>query len=679
MSAMRRRTAAAADGRGTGRLQPHLTALIPGLALVVLMIVWASHDGGYDADTWYWGALLLLAAVGAVVTALRDRRSTLSRPTMIALVAFALYVTWSYLSITWAASPGDALAGSNRALLYLLAFTLMAVLPWTKEGALAALTTYVVGAGVIAVVVLVRLAEGTHVDQLVLDGRLVFPTGYFNSTVALFTIDGLAAIALAARPELPALLRGGLVATACAALQLAVIGQSRGWLFTLPLVAVVSLLFVRDRLRVVAVAVLPIVATAVPVHKLVAVFDGTSNSALVSAAKGAGRESLALCLVMLVLATLLAQLEKWRSPPDLSPSRRRQIGAVLATLVVAGAGLGALATTHGDPLAFISRQWGGFSQPPTAVATGSHFATVGSGRYDFWRVSLDAFVAHPIGGLGQDNFADYYVLHRRTSEDPVSTHSLEMRLLAQNGLVGFVLFAVFLGAGITAAVQARRRGSELGRAVAGAALLPLVVWLIHGSVDWFWEMPALTGPALGFLAMAGALGRPARAAIPDPSARRAWLRAPGVLARALGLVLAAVALGLPYLSVREVSIASDLRASNPARALNDLATAAALNPLSADPGRLGGTIALQTGRYVEAEQRFAQATARDPGGWYAWLGRGLAASALGEPSGATHDFEVAASINHQQPVIRAALARSHDAHPLSPAAALAMLVQTAAA
>jgi O-Antigen ligase/Tetratricopeptide repeat len=668
----------AVDGERDPGRHAALPALLVGIPAVALMLVWAAHDGGYDADTWYWGALLLLAALGAVLGGgLGRRRRRTSRPTRIALGAFALYVAWSYLSISWAASPGDAFQGSNRALLYLIVFALMAVLPWGAKGVLAALLIYVVGVGVIAIVVLVRLASGAHVDQLVLDGRLIFPTGYFNSTVALFTIDGLAAIVLAARRELPALLRGGLVAIACAALQLAVIGQSRGWLFTLPLVAVVGVAMVRDRFRVVATAIPPIVAAAVPVHKLIAVFNSTGHMALVAAAKAAGRESLVLCAVMAAVATLVAVMETFRPPPALSPGRRRRFGVALAVLAVTVACVGAVAATHGDPFGFISRQWRGFSTPTNTAVSGSHFATVGSGRYDFWRVSLDAFVKHPIGGLGQDNFADYYILHRRTSEDPVSTHSLEMRLLAQTGVVGFALFAVFLGAAIAAALQARRRGSELGRALAGAAMLPLAVWLIHGSVDWFWEMPALSGPALGFLAMAGALGRPA-ATVPDPGARWSWMRPLQLAAGSLAMLLAALALGLSYLSVREVSVASDLRASNPGRALDDLSTAANLNPLSADPGRLGGTIALQTGRYLEAEQRFEQAISREPGAWYAWLGRGLAASALGDVSAARHDFKVAASINSQQPVIRSALARVHSARPLSPAAALTMLVETQA-
>ena len=154
-----------------------------------------------------------------------------------------------------------------------------------------------------------------------------------------------------------------------------------------------------------------------------------------------------------------------------------------------------MAATHGHPVRFIERQWNGFSQPQT-TSTGSHFTDVGSGRYDFWRVSLDAFLAHPIGGLGQDNFDDYYVRHRRTGEEPSYTHSLELRFLAHTGIVGFLLFATFMVAAIAAVMPARRRRG-LEAFIAGAALLPLIVWLIYGSIDWFWEIPRLPGRRSG--------------------------------------------------------------------------------------------------------------------------------------------------------------------------------------
>ena len=223
------------------RLRPHVAALAPGLAVVALMLVWAVHDGGYDEDTWYWGALMVLGLLTAVVIARGIAETRVSRAGLVALGAFALYVAWSYLSITWADSPGDALTGSNRALLYLLLFATMLVLPWTVRGALTALLAFALGVGVVAIVLLFRLASADHVADLVISGRLAAPTGYFNSTAALFTIQALVAIALAARRELPGPVRGALIAFACAGLQLAVIVQSRGWLFTLPLVAIVAI------------------------------------------------------------------------------------------------------------------------------------------------------------------------------------------------------------------------------------------------------------------------------------------------------------------------------------------------------------------------------------------------------------------------------------------------------
>ncbi len=655
------------------RLKPHLAALLPGLIAVSLMLVWTVHNGGYDDDTWYWGALVLLGLFTCTQVALAAARRPLSRWTTAALVAFALYVAWSYLSISWASSPGEALNGSNRALLYLLVFALLATLPWTPEGALFALLAFVLGVGVVAIVLLIRLASGDHVPALFLDGRLTAPTGYLNSTAALFTLDALTAIALAAVRRLPWPLRGCLLATACAGLQLAVIVQSRGWLFTLPLVAVVGIYVAADRLRVIAASLIPIAAALLPLHRLLAVYKANTPAQLNHAAIRAGHSSLLLCGAALVLGLLLAWGEGRLPSATLSRAARRSVGAAIALAAVAAFAIGGTVATHGRPFHFIARQWHGFSR--TQVVYGkSHFADVGSGRYDFWRVSLDAFLAHPIGGLGQDNFAEYYDVHRRTPEEPSWTHSLEMRLLAHTGIIGFGLFAAFLIAALGAAARARRHSRALARAVTGAALLPGVVWLIHGSVDWFWEVPALSGPALGFLAVAGAL-EPRRAPATSSVLARFVPSRRVATAGAVACVAAAVVvLGLPYLSIREVSLASDIRQANPVQALQDLGTAGDLNPLSAAPGRLAGTIALQTGRYNEAEQRFAQATSRDPRGWFAWFGRGLAASTLGDSADAKRDFEIAASINSRQPAVQEALSRVLTTHPLTGPEAFNLIV-----
>jgi hypothetical protein len=668
---VRVRVRAARLWAGTGSTV--LPSLVPGLVVVVLALIWAVHDGGFDADTWYWGALVALGALVVVGVLRIGSARPLPGPLKVALGAFALYVAWSYLSIAWAQAPGTALQGSNRALLYLLVFALMALIPWRPTTALAALVVFCLGIGVIALVLLLRLESADSVAGLFTSGRLVAPTGYFNSDAALFTICALTATSLGCRRELPALVRGLLIGAATAALQLAVLAQSRGWLFTLPLILVAAVIIVPGRGRFILTALLPAIATAISARKLVSVFNDTTAASLNAGVRAIGHEALILVVVAIVLVTLAAWAESLLPPGRHAPRGLRIGGALALSVVVIGGGAaGVIKATHNDPVGFVKREWNGFSHPPKHLGTGSYFATVGSGRYDFWRVGLDAFTAHPIGGLGQDNFDDYYVSRRHTREEPLWTHSLEIRLLTHTGLVGFVLFAVFLVAGITAALRARRRGPPLARIAAASALLPAVVWLIHGSVDWFWELPALTGPALGFLAMGGALSAkpwPAEAVEARPpglrGSRRSRTRVLVAIPALLVLVAATVVLALPYLSVREVSMGSDQALSNPAAALHDLKLAAQLNPLNADAGTRAGLIALSAGLNAVAKQRFAQSISRERGAWLPWLGQGLADSALGERQQARRSLRTAYAINNQQPPIQQALKRLFSRHPLS--------------
>jgi hypothetical protein len=644
---------------------------LPGMAAVALLLVWAYHDGGYDAGTWYWGALVVLALVA--IALISPRRPSLSAPVKLALLAFSLYVGWSYLSIAWARSAGDALQGSNRALLFLLIFALFSLLDWRSEAALWTLVVYVIGLGVIEGAVLIRLATAPDAFAMFSGARLVTPTGYYNATAALFTISALLAIALSVRRELPLLLRGLTLAIGCGGLQLAVLAQSRGWLFTLPAVAVIAALVVRERLRVAVAAAVAVVATLAVLRPLLHVFkilDTPRNPDPVF--RHAGKVGLIACGAVFVVGVGLAAWDRRARVPSLSRRVQRVLGAVVAAAAIAAAIAGGVVATHGHPFRFVSRQWSGFTNVNGSGDTGSHFSQVGTSRYDFWRVSLYAVGAHPLQGLGQDNFSEYYVTRRHTSEEPTWTHSIELRLLVHTGIVGFLLFTAFIVAAVLAALRTRRTGGLAG-ALAGAAMLPLVVWLVHGSVDWFWEMPALSGPALAFLGLAGALA-PRGAVDPAPAAARRPLPRSAVLAGTGVAVLAGtVVLGFPYLSVTRVSNANHISARSSAQALRDAATAADLNPLSAEPGRVGGTIALRTGRPLEAQQRFEQAIARDPGGWYAWFGAGLAASALGENIRAQRAFKVAASINDRQRAVTEALARVNTVRPLTPAQGLRLL------
>ena len=658
-----------------------IPAAVPGLLAVGLFLVWAVANGGFNEGTWYWGALVMVALTGGSLAALGRQRRPLSRGTSIALALFAAYVGWSYLSMTWAQDAGTAWEGSNRALLYLLSFGLMAILPWTPRGALAALLAFALGIGGIAMVLLIRVAAAAQLSALFVGDRLAAPTGYINSSAALFSIGALVAVGLASRSALKGLVggmvRGLLLAFASAELDMALTVQSRGWLFTLPIVAMFAIILCRDRLAVTAAAILPVVATALAARRMLKVVEGTSASSLAHLAPSAGRPALLLCFAVFVIGALGAWVTSAR-PISLSPLARRLFGMALAIAGIVGVLAVGEIVSHRHLGSFVSRQWNGFTHEPTSAGPVSHFAATGSGRYDFWRVGLKAFKAHPIGGLGQDNFFDYYLLHRKTTEEPLYVHSLEIRMLTHTGIVGFVLFFAFMAVAIGVGLRARRRGDPLTQAVAAIAMLPLVDWVLHGSIDWFWEMPALSGPALGFLGMACALSTageaPDRVAQTRPlglPTRLTWL---GTRLIAGVTVLAMIcSLAFPYLSVREVSVGTYIQNIDPQGSLTALKRAGRLNPLDPNPGLVGGAVALRQHRWALAQSEFEQSVHRDDGNWLPWLGAGLAASEQGDRATARTDFQNAVRINPLQTADLQALKLVDTAHPLSALKGLAML------
>src|SRR6202012_5291811 len=196
-------------------------------------------------------------------------------------------------------------------------------------------------------------------------------------------MNALVSIVLASRRRLPGPLRGLLMAFAAVSLQLATVAQSRGWLFTLPLIALVAIVIVPDRLRVAGAAVIPVVAALIPVRRLLHVYQTGPSDPLRGLAVHAGRPALAVCVGAFVLGTLVAWADALYRGPGLGRARRRAVGTVVALVGVAGVLAGGLLVSKGHPFAFISRQWHGLSHEEAVFGT-SHFTDVGSGRDDFW-------------------------------------------------------------------------------------------------------------------------------------------------------------------------------------------------------------------------------------------------------------------------------------------------------
>jgi len=133
--------------------------------------------------------------------------------------------------------------------------------------------------------------------------------------------------------------------------------------------------------------------------------------------------------------------------------------------------------------------------------------------------------------------------------------------------------------------------------VAGAAIAIFAYWLLHASVDWFWEFPGLTAPAFAMVGLAGAVARPVSASrlstgpLSGPVSRLPRVVRIAAVA-GMGLALA-LSLTLPWLAEREVERAARDWPVSPTAAFDRLERAQWLNPLSPKPHLVGATIAVR--------------------------------------------------------------------------------------
>jgi O-antigen ligase len=660
---------------------------LPALVAVALFVVWATDQAGYPLTHWAPGALVVLALLGLTLATVALRVADLPLAVKIALGCFVAYTAFSFLSILWAAVPGDAWEGADRTLLYLLVFALFAC--WPQRGRTAALLLVVwtlAIAGLAAFAALhVDAATGAALQTLLPDGRLVYPAGYANANAAQWLMAFWPALLLARSDSLPWALRGLLAGAAVLLAEVALLSQSRGSLYATPVMLVLVFALLPGRARTFALLAPVAAGIAAAAPAVLHVGDHLREGAVVAdTVHGAVLATFAAAIVVGLVVAAVAALESRRT---LAPSARRRwhraVSAVaVATLVLALAG-GWVAA--GDPAARVRHAWDTFKSPRgyAANATGSRLVGgLGSYRYDFYRVSLDEFAAHPLAGIGADNFAQQYLARRHSHETPHYPHSVELRTLAQTGLIGSLLAL----AGLAAALVAGARGAGLWRArtrdplapaVAAAALGAFAYWLVHGSFDWFFEFAGLGAPAFAFLGLACALAPrgpqaprgprgpredlPASTQVGDAdvatgglSRRRTRRRALGALL-ALAALPAAASLAAPWLSGLEIDSAAQIWTRTPLLAYERLDDAARLDPLSDQPYLVAGSIALRFDDLARARQQFTWALQRVPGDAYATLELGAIASSSGERRAALAILRRALRLNPRDPLTQTSL------------------------
>jgi O-antigen ligase len=541
------------------------------VGLLTVVALW--WDGAFDLR--YWAPLTLLCLALLLVLTLAG---TLSLPRHGAL-AVAVGAIWAFaaftmLSAAWSESAAAAWEGAARAIFYAALFTLAVATPAGARGRLWVGAGLVLGVVVTGLACEVRLLSGD--TGAFLAGRLNDPIGYRNGTAALFAFAAWPLVGFAARRGRASGFRAAAFAAAVLLVGLAFLTQSRGMLLGLACGGVVSLALGPDRLRRSWLAIAVAAAVALGSGALLAPYHGSGSGTGAAAAgdiRHAGVALALLCVASFVTALFTFVFDNGLRSPELARGMRTAAAGGLIVLVSALA-VGALART-GNPVSYAQGKWDEFTQVETSTATGTRYGTVGGPRYDIWRVALDQFGEAPFAGAGEGSFRFAYYRERRTDRNLADTHSLPLRLLAETGLIGAGLFALWLvAAAIAIAGRARLAAPGERAAVAGLAAAGTVV-IAQSGVDWLWLIPALLGLAVLALGLAARGEDDGEEPLPRSVASRA--------AVGLALTAAILSVGTLFLSGVYVRKARQQALASPRESLASARTAAKLDPVSVTP------------------------------------------------------------------------------------------------
>jgi len=643
--------------------------LIPGLLGVAAFVGWSAAEGGSLETSTYPGALFLLGLLAVVAFTYRDRLLAMRGPRAVAVGLLGAFAIWSTVSIGWADVEGDAWRGANLALLYFTVFALFAIPRWRSASGAIVLGAYSLGVAVVGAIDFLGAQSSAGPELHFIGGRFVGPTGYQNASAALFAAALWPALLLATRREVHWAARALMLATAGLLFQLSLLPQSRAWLIVFPIVVALFLVVVPGRVRAI-VTMVPLAAVlALSAGPVLDVFTTvTEDGDLPAALERARTAALFTVIALLVIGAALALVDR---RVVLSPRAARVGSGVVAAVTVAAliAGSVIVLGVIGNPIDWAGDRWEDFKsgQPEEGFEESRFGGALGSNRYDFWRVAANSFADDPLIGVGADNFAVDYLQERRSDEEPRHPHSLPLRIASQTGAIGVVLFAGFLAAAIYGIARVRRRGSPLAQALAAACLAAFAYWFLHAGGDWLWSFPALTGPALAWLAMGGRLGSTGDDG-GDGGSPRSPVRPRAVAVPLLGLLLAValvVSYALPWIAARDVDRAARGWSSDPSGAFEALDRARSLNFLSAEPDLVAGTIASRLGRREAMRAAFRRALDRDPRNWYALLELGALEALEGRRSVAIARLESARRVNPRDPLIASVLLGARDHDPVS--------------
>jgi O-antigen ligase/polysaccharide polymerase Wzy-like membrane protein len=612
-----------------------------GAALAVLVGVAVLFSGGSSDRPLFWiGALAIVCAAAAVVAAAM-RAVPLPRLSPFGLASvgfFAALVVWEGFSVLWSIEPDRSWDYFNRGVVY-VAFLVAGVFVGTLRRApryAAAWLAVVTAAAIcsaLATKVFPRLSEETERVA-----RLSSPIGYWNALALLCVIALPLALWIAAPRERPDWLRALGVLYLYGSLAALVLTFSRGGIAVAAAAVALWIAIGRPRLDSAAALVIALVpmfaVTGWAFSRPGLTQDRQPRSLQVNDGRWFGLALVLGAIAAFGIAYLASRYERER---PLSQAWRLRVGRALvaATVVAALAGVGGLLAAGITPSRVLHK-----INEPTAtsagVGPGRLTSISSSSRWNWWQEAWKSWRENAVVGTGAGSFE---LTHRRLRVDgtyATEPHNLPLQFLSETGIVGFILFLGIAFAGAPALVETLRRLEGDDRLAAGALVVGLFAYIVHGVVDFDWDFVAVTAPAVGTLGVLLAAGRPAR---PRAPARR------GVVAVAAGALAAAALYSLvsPWLASRRVDDAyAALGRGDAAEAVADAKSAHDMNPVSLDALLAWAAAEGARGDTAAAGRLYTRAISLQPDNWRPWYYRARLLESVAGAKVALFDAEEAA-------------------------------------
>lgn len=582
----------------------------PFLAALITVAGLGAANGGYFASDWGLATLgfgLIVVTLVLVTDA--------SRPSGLELAflgGLALFAGWAALSSLWSSGAAAPVLEAERGILYVTATAAALLLLSTREASAALLGGIVAGAVLVSLYALgTRLFPG-HVGGAYDPSsgyQLAEPIGYWNALGLLTAIAILLALGFAAH--------GRIATRALAGVALVILLPtlyftfSRGALIALAGGAVAQAALDPRRARLLVSGLVVSVPAALGVLEASRSHALTAAGATLQTAQAEGSH-LTRRLVMLGLVAAVAMIVLHLGERRLRLPQRAGTVLVAATLAAAGlVAVGALVAA-GGPVTVVDRAVDSFTEPLPAGEGDLQrrlLSVSGNGRGDYWHVAWQMARDEPLHGAGAGSFEENWLRERSISFHARDAHNLYLETLAELGVVGLAVLLATLALPLIALPRARRL--SYGPAAAGA----FAAYLLHASVDWDWEVPAVTLPAL--FCAATLLSSP----------RPALLIGRGrVAVLALAAPVLAIALIAHVGNRATASSVAAIEADEPDRALSQARRAIDWAPWSSEPWQLRGEAELLLEDDAAARRALRRALELDPESWSTWFDLAVASS-----------------------------------------------------